>query len=332
MEAIRMAGRALCLDEREEIRAGIEAGHPAAVIARRLRRHPTTVSREIRRNGGRDTYRAVRAQRRCDHKRRRPKPFKLVTDLKLGRRVEGGLRRGFSPPAVAALLRASGGPTVVHETIYRALYSPVFRGIGLLPRHCLRTRRPKRRRNDRRRRSGSNWRLGRGFRLIDERPESASDRQQAGHWEGDLLLGTRASHSAMITLIERTSRLLIVAKLPSGSGSTEVRDGLIDVFGAIPANMRRTLTWDQGAEMYQWRHIEDQLELPVYFCHPRCPWERGSNENTNRQLRYWLRKGTDISVFSQADIDRVTFVLNNQPRRLLGWSTSAQRYGGLAVL
>src|SRR5438067_5054544 len=179
MEAIRMAGRALCLDEREEIRAGIEQGRSAAATARRLRRHPTTVSREVRRNGGRALYRATKAQRRCNRKRRRPKPFKLVVDVKLGREVEAGLRRGFSPPAIAALLREGGGPTVVHETIYRALYSPVFRGIGLLPRHCLRTRRPKRRRNDRRRRSGSNWRLGRGFRLIDERPESASDRQQA---------------------------------------------------------------------------------------------------------------------------------------------------------
>ena len=133
-----MAGKALCLDEREEIRAGIEQGRSAAAIARRLRRHPTTVSREIRRNSGRESYRATKAQRRCDRCRRRPKPFKLVVDRKLGRQVEGGLRRGFSPPAVAALLRESGGPTVVHETIYRALYSPVYRGIGLLPRHCLR--------------------------------------------------------------------------------------------------------------------------------------------------------------------------------------------------
>ncbi len=326
-----MAGRALSLDEREEIRAGIEAGRSAASIARRLRRHPTTVSRELRRNGGRDVYRAVRAQRRCDRQRRRPKPFKLVVDPKLGRQVEGGLRRGFSPPAVAALLRASGGPTVVHETIYRALYSPVFRGVGLLPRHCLRTRRPRRRRHDRRR-AVNTRRLGGGFRLIDERPESARDRTEAGHWEGDLLLGSRASHSAMVTLVERTSRLLVVAKLPSGSGSTEVRDALIEVFGDIPSNMRRSLTWDQGSEMHQWRRVEDTLELPIYFCHPRCPWERGSNENANRQLRFWFRKGTDIGVHSQHDIDRAVFVLNNQPRRLFGWSTSARRYGELAVL
>src|SRR5207244_3709476 len=121
---------------------------------------------------------------------------------------EGGLRRGFSPPAVAALLRESGGPTVVHETIYRALYSPVYRGIGLLPRHCLRTRRSRRHHHGRRRGSALR-RLGRGFRLIDERPESAADRVEPGHWEGDLLLGSRASHSAMITLVERASRLVL---------------------------------------------------------------------------------------------------------------------------
>lgn len=327
-----MAGRALCLDEREEIRAGIERGQSAAAIARRLRRHATTVSREIRRNGGRDCYRATKAQRRCNRKRRRPKPFKLVVDPELGRHVEAGLRRGYSPPAIAALLRQGGGPTVVHETIYRALYSRVFRGIRLLPRQCLRTRRLRRRHRGSRQRLAAGRRLARGVRLIDERPESARDRREPGHWEGDLLLGTRSSHSAMVTLVERTSRLVVVAKLPTGPGSTEVRDALIEVFGTIPSHMRRTLTWDQGFEMYQWRRVEDELELPIYFCHPRSPWQRASNENANRQLRFWFRKRTDISVYSQADIDRVTFVLNSQPRRLLGWSTSAKRYGELAML
>jgi len=332
MEAIRMAGRALCLDEREEIRAGIEAGRSAAAIARSLHRHPTTVSREIRRNGGRELYRATKAQRRCNRKRRRPKPFKFVTNPELGREVERALRRGFSPPAIAALLRAGGGPTVTHETIYRALYSPVFRGIRLLPRNCLRTRRQRRHHRGRRRAYGARGGLGLGVRLIDERPESARDRTEAGHWEGDLLLGTRASHSAMITLVERSSRLVVVAKLPTGSGSTEVRDALIETFGAIPPHMRRSLTWDQGYEMHQWRRVEEALDLPIYFCHPSSPWQRGSNENANRQLRFWFRKRTDISVHSQADIDRVTFILNNQPRRLFGWSTSAERYREFAVL
>jgi IS30 family transposase len=327
-----MARRALCLDEREEIRAGIETGLSAAAIARRLRRHSTTVSREIRRNGGRQGYRAVRAQRRCDRRRRRPKAFKLVTNPQLGRQVEAGLRRGFSPQAVAALLRAGGGATVVHETIYRALYSPVYRGVGVLPRNCLRTRRPRRRRHDRYRSGSGAWGMKRGLRLIDERPAQVRDRVEAGHWEGDLLMGGRASGSAMITLVERTSRLLITARLPDGYDCGAVRDALIAIFGPVPRGMRRSLTWDQGNEMRLWRHTEEALELPIYFCHPRSPWERGSNENTNRQLRYWFRKGSDLNAYNQTDIDRATFIINNQPRRLLAWTTSAARYRELAML
>lgn len=326
-----MAPNALCLEEREEIRAGIEAGESAAAIARRLRRHRTTVSREIRRNRGRENYRAVSAQRRCDRCRQRPKPFKLVADPQLGRQVEIGLRKGFSPPAVAALLRAGGGPTVVHETIYRALYSRVFRGLGVLPRHCLRTRRFRRRPHSRRRALNIGWGLGGGLRLIDERPQSVRDRAEPGHWEGDLLMGSQPSRSSMITLVERSSRLVMLAKLPPCAGSFSVRDALIDVFADTPAHMRRTLTWDQGGEMRHWREVEDELELPIYFCHPRSPWERGSNENANRQLRYWFPKGSDINASSHNDLSRATFILNNQPRRLFNWSTSAERYAELTM-
>jgi IS30 family transposase len=326
-----MARRALRLDEREEIRAGIETGLSAAAIARRLSRHSTTVSREIRRNHGRGSYRAVRAQRRCDRRRRRPKPFKLMANPQLGRQVEAGLRRGFSPQAIAALLRARGGPTVVHETIYRALYSPVYRGVGVLPRNCLRTRRPKRRRHNRYRASSGAWGMKRGLRLIDQRPEQVRDRVEPGHWEGDLLMGSRASRSCLITLVERSSRLVIALRLPDGYDCSQIRDALITVFGPIPINMRRSLTWDQGSEMRLWRQTEAALELPIYFCHPRSPWERASNENTNRQLRYWFRKGSDISTFNQTDIDRATFIINNQPRRLLAWSTSTDRYRELAM-
>jgi len=328
-----MAPNALRLEEREEIRAGIEAGRSAASIARGLGRNRSTVSREIRRNGGRDGYRAVRAQRRCDRRRRRPKPFKLVVYPDLGRHVEAGLRRGFSPSAIAVLLKASGGPRVVHETIYRALYSPVFRGVGVLPRNCLRTRRRRRHhRNHNRHAIVAFGRLGSGFRLIDERPETAQDRRESGHWEGDLLLGSRSSGSAMITLVERSSRLLIAKKLPNRFSSFEVHEALIMVFNEIPLNMRKSLTWDQGMEMHLWRRVQERLELPIYFCHARCPWERGSNENANRQLRYWFPKGSDISAHTQDDLDKATFVLNNQPRRLLNWSTSTERYAQLTML
>jgi IS30 family transposase len=256
----------------------------------------------------------------------------MVADPRLGRTVERGLRHGFSPPAVAALLRATGGPTVSHETIYKALYSSTFKGIGVLPRDCLRTRRKRRLRRDRKRSTGVSWALGRGFRLIDDRPEAARDRVEAGHWEGDLILGSRPSGSAIATLVERTSRLVLLAPLPTGSGSQELRDALIETLSQVPSHLRRSLTWDQGSEMHQWRDIERELDLTIFFCHPSSPWQRGSNENVNRQLRYWFPKGTHITAHPAAYFERVTSVLNNQPRRLLGWCSSAQRYGELAVL
>jgi IS30 family transposase len=244
--------------------------------------------------------------------------------------VDAGLRRGFSPPAVAALLRAAGGKTVVHETIYQALYSSTFRGLSTLPRECLRTRRPRRRHRNRKRSLLRSWALGASFRLIDERPASVLDRAEPGHWEGDLILGTRASGSAIATLVERTSRLIVLAPMRD-PGCSELRRTVVQALSQVPPQMRRTLTWDQGSEMRHWRIIENELELPIYFCHPRSPWERGSNENANRQLRYWFRKGTDITAHPTEYFDRVTLILNNQPRRLLGWSSAAQRYGELAM-
>jgi IS30 family transposase len=321
----------MCLDEREEIRAGIERGDSGAEIARRLGRHPTTVTREIRRNKGRQLYRAIRAQRRCNRKRRRPKTPKLLANPQLARVVEKGLQQGYSPPAIAALLREAGGARVVHETIYQALYSPVFRGITLLPQRCLRTRRRRRRRHDRRR-HGAIPRLAKGYRLISERPAEALDRGQPGHWEDDMILGTRASGSAIATLVERSSRLVLLAPLPPTPGAWDLHDALVEVFAPVPAHMRRSLTWDQGAEMHRWRELEEQLELPVFFCEARSPWQRGSNENTNRQLRFWFPKGTDITAHPRAFFDRVAFILNNQPRRLLRWSTAQERYRQLSML
>jgi IS30 family transposase len=147
---------------------------------------------------------------------------------------------------------------------------------------------------------------------------------------GDLILGSRMSGSAIATLVERSSRLVLVAPL-NGADSWAVRNALIATFDQVPPHMRRTLTWDQGSEMRHWRDVEAHLELPIFFCHPRCPWQRGTNENTNRQLRYWFPKGTDITAHAADYFERVVFILNNQPRRLLGWSTAQQRYGELSM-
>lgn len=326
-----MPGKALCLEEREEIRAGIERRESAHEIARTLGRDPSTISREIKRNNGRSYYRAALAQRRCDRKRRRPKPFKLMANRKLGMEVEKGLRLGFSPAAIAALMRARDGERVAHETIYQALYSSTYRGISLMPHSCLRTRRRRRHHHNRRRRNPyRSWLTS--IRSISERPHTADDRQQAGHWEGDLILGTRQSGSAVITLVERTSRRLLLVPLFGGYTASAVADGLIGAFTDIPAHLRRSLTWDQGSEMSMWRHVEDDLELPIYFCHPRSPWERGSNENTNRQIRYWLPKRTHICAHPPQFYERIAYVLNNTPRRLLGWSSAEQRYRELAAM
>lgn len=322
-----MAGTPLTMYEREEIRVGLAARQSCAAIARGLGRAPSTVSREVRRNTRGDHYQAVKAQRRTDRRRRRAKVPKLIADRSLAAAVERDLLQGFSPAAIAVRLARSGGPTVVHETIYQALYSKTFRGLKPLPNKCLRTRRARRRPRTRSRATMA-WRAD--WKLIDARPPAAAERSEPGHWEGDLIVGPHSS-SAMVTLVERVSRLTVLVRLPRTHDSFEVVAALMGAFESVPVHLRRSLTWDQGAEMTRWRHLEAVLELPVYFCHTHSPWERPSNENTNRQLRYWFPKGADLRAYDQAALDRATNVLNNQPRRLLGWDTSAQRYGELAV-
>lgn len=321
-----MAGVPLNVFEREEIRAGLEREESFVEIARGLDRDPSTVSREVARNGRRHRYVAARAQLHTDKRRCRPKTPRLIADLELAAVVQRDLKAGFSPGAICARLRAAGGTALVPETIYQALYSKTFRGLSVMPAVCLRTRRRQRRSRTRPEKPG--WRGQ--VKLIDERPRAALDRVEAGHWEGDLIVGSR-SRSAIVTLIERVSRYTLLARLPRGHDSKEVIAALIGSFEGLPSSMRRSLTWDQGGELAYWADLETVLDLPVYFCHPHSPWERPSNENLNRQLRYWFPKGTDLSIHDQNALDRATNVLNNQPRRLLDWETSAQRYGQLAV-
>jgi len=218
-------------------------------------------------------------------------------------------------------------PSVVHETIYQALYSRTYQGIKLLPQQCLRTRRRRRRLRSRSRKI-LNWRSD--INLIDTRPAEIEPRIEEGHWEGDLLVGSTSS-SAIVTLIERVSRKAVLLHLPGRHGTFEVTPALIGEFESMPHHMRRPLTWDQGGELLGWRHLEAILDVKVFFCQPHSPWQRGSNENLNRQLRYWFPKGCDLRAYDQTALDRATNVLNNQPRRLLGWRTANQAYGDLAV-
>jgi IS30 family transposase len=322
-----MAGTPLTVDEREEILVGLARGDSCAEIGRWLKRPGCTISREVRRNGKRRGYSAVTAQRHTDKRRARPKTPKLLADPALARFIERDLHEGFSPAAIVVRLADAGMPSVVHESIYQALYSPTFCGITLLPHQCLRTRRRKRRTRGRSCQKRS-WRSD--INLIDTRPPAANGRTEEGNWEGDLIVGTRSA-SAIITLVERVSRKAMVIHLPRRHDTLEVIPALIGEFESIPRHLRRSLTWDQGAELAGWRHLEEVLDLPVFFCHPHSPWERPSNENLNRQLRYWFPKGCDLRAYDQTALDRATNVLNNQPRRLLGWQTANQVYGDLAV-
>lgn len=322
-----MPGIPLVLEERVEIQVGVAAGESFAAIGRRLGRASSTISREVMRNGRRRRYAAVRAQLHTVKRCRRPKVPKLVRDAAMAAVVERDLRLGFSPAGVSARLRQHGGPTVCTETIYQALYSREFRGLKLLPHQCLRTRR-RRRRVHGRSHIKPGWR--KEINLIGTRPACVADRSQAGHWEGDLIIGTHCG-SAMITLVERVSRLTVLTRLEGRHDSFDVIHALIGEFETIPTHLRRSLTWDQGAEMSRWPDLQEALDLPVYFCNPRSPWERPSNENTNRQLRYWFPKGTDLRTYDQNALDRATNILNNQPRRLFNWDTAAQRYHQLAV-
>ena len=312
--------RVLSLEEREEISRGLAEGLSLREIATRLGRAPSTVSREVAHNSGRANYRALRADRRAWDLARRPKPAKLVTCPRLRREVEQLLEERFSPRQISHWLARShpSDPErrVSHETIYQSLY---VQGRGALRaelHQALRTgraiRRPKARRA-----------LKRTSRipdmvLISERPPEVEDRAVPGHWEGDLILGSK--RTCIGTLVERKTRFVMLLKLQDGTAE-EVRRAMTKRIKTLPAELRRSVTWDQGNEMALHREFTIATGMPVYFCDPSSPWQRGSNENTNGLLRQYFPKGTDLSVHSQAELNRVARQLNRRPRETLGWMT-----------
>ncbi len=323
-----VSGRYLSLAEREEIAVGKAAGLSRRQIAAQLGRPPSTVSRELARNsgpGGR--YRAVIAQQRADERARRPRPAKLAVNLMLRALVAERLRERWSPEQIAATLKADfpGRPEmhVSHETIYQSIY---VQGRGALRRElaaCLRTgralRRPRRQAAARRARPGPVT----GKVMISERPAEAADRAVPGHWEGDLILGA-GNHSAIGTLVERTTRYCLLLHLPASHDAEAVRDEMITAITALPAQLRRSMTWDQGAEMAAHAQITLATDLDIYFCDPHSPWQRGSNENTNGLLRQYFPKGTSLAPHSRQHLDAVAAELNDRPRKTLGWRSPAQ--------
>ena len=318
--------------DREEISRGIAEGVAGVVIAARIGRDPSVVSREIARHGGRRRYRAVRAARGAAGARRRPKPRKLDFDPLLRAEVTARLRAGHSPDQVAGRLRYErAGPdaervadTVSHEAIYTWIYALPK---GELAKQGIVLRSGRTRRRPHGRRSSPGARIV-GMTSIDARPTQASDRAVPGSWEGDLVVG-KAGRSAMATLVERTSRYTVPVVLPAGRrDAASTCNALITAVSGMPAQLVKTLTWDQGSEMAGHAAFSLATNVDVYFAHPHSPWERGTNENTNGLLREYFPKGTDITD-DQTYLDLVARELNNRPRRILGYRTPAEVFTDL---
>jgi IS30 family transposase len=320
----RRAPLALSLEEREEISRGIAAGSSIRHIAAGLGRCPSTVSRELRRNGGRGAYRASEADQSAWERAHRPKRCRLATRPALRWRVAHKLALQWSPQQISAWLKrqyaGEEDMQVSHETIYRSLF---VQARGVLKKELMAHLR--RRRQLRQARGGTTKRgLGSLVEAISirERPAEAEDRAVPGHWEGDLLSGAKNTHIA--TLVERRTRFVMLVKL-EGKDTTSVVQALSRQVRKLPRELRRSLTWDRGKEMADHKRFTLATDVQVYFCDPRSPWQRGSNENTNGLLRQYFPKGTDLSAFSQAYLNRIALRLNQRPRKTLGYDCPADR-------
>jgi transposase, IS30 family len=342
----------LTLDERIEIQAGVHAGESLQSMGRRLGRATSTIKREIDNNGdlrnrgiGRKSgyrrkhafgarqsgnaatvqYRAMSAHDRSAENARRPKDRRLAVDDRLRAEVQTRLQSRHSPYQITQRLRADfpDDPEmwVSHEAIYQALY---IQGRGSLRRdlhQCLRTKRAIRRSQHR-----PEERRGRipGMVMISERPAEVADRAVPGHWEGDLIIGSTASGSAIGTLVERSTRFVMLLHLPDNHGALAVQEAIVSKMIELPEHLRRSLTWDQGKEMSNHLAIAAATDLDIYFCDPHSPWQRGSNENTNGLLRQYFPKGTDLSLHGPGILDNVAAELNGRPRQTLNWKTPAE--------
>jgi IS30 family transposase len=314
----------LSLAEREEISRGLAAGRSLRGIASGLGRAPSTVCREVAANGGAGRYRACAADRRALRLAHRPKPAKLARCPRLRAVVESKLERRWSPEQIAGWLKASypDDPEmrVSHETIYLSLF---VQSRGALRKELARYLRTGR---ARRRPRGLSVRNGqgqlRGTVHISQRPAEAGDRAVPGHWEGDLIFGTRSSTVA--TLVERTSRFVMLVHLPGSHTADVVADALAAAIATLPEQLRRSLTWDQGKEMAEHARFSVATGVPVYFCDPHSPWQRGSNENTNGLLRQYFPRSTDFRALTQSDLDAVAAELNDRPRQTLEWKSPCQ--------
>lgn len=312
---------ALTFAEREEISRGAATGETATAIARRLGRAASTVTRELHKNGGRAGYRAAAADERAWSRARRPKPCRLAANRRLRMAVAKKLQADWSPEQISGWLMSEypddDAMRISHETIYRSLF---IQARGVLKREL--TSHLRSQRKFRRGRHATTRGQGRasiqGAISIRERPAEAEDRAVPGHWEGDLLAGSKNTHIA--TLVERRSRYVMLARV-RGKDTTEVVNAVTKKVRKLPAELRSTLTWDRGAEMAQHARFTVATDVHVFFCDPRSPWQRGSSENTNGLLRQYFPRKTDLSIYSQRKLDAVARRLNTRPRKTLGFQT-----------
>jgi len=317
---------ALTLAEREEISLGLAVGDSIRSIATQLGRAPSTISREITRNGGQDLYRANWADQAAWDRAPRPKTCRLAENRTLAHIVAGKLQLLWSPEQIAGWLKLTYPEDeyyqVSHETIYRSLYIQARGALKKeLLQHLRRTRVMRRSRHYTQK-TDTHGRI-KDTVSISERPATADDRAVPGHWEGDLLCGTQSSQIA--TLVERQTRYVMLVKIPSKEAETVVK-ALVRNARTMPQELYKSLTWDRGTEMSGHKRFTLATDIQVYFCDPHSPWQRGSNENTNGLLRQYFPKGTDISNYSQAQLNAVARKLNNRPRKTLNYKTPAERF------
>jgi IS30 family transposase len=318
-------GRYLSWSEREEIAALDHAGHGVREIARRLDRSPGTISRELRRGATHRGYRASVGQVKADQCRRGPRAAKLATNLRLRHEVQTRLKGRESPEQIAGRLKIDFPDEpemwVSTETIYQSLYVQARGGLKRELTAYLRTgrsmRKPRRAEGARRGRIPN-------MVMISERPPEVEDRAVPGHWEGDLILGSQASKSAVGTLVERATGFVMLLHLPENHGALAVQEALVTKMATLPEQLKLSLTWDQGNEMANHASIAHATGLDIYFCDPHSPWQRGSNENTNGLLRQYLPKGTNLGFYGPGMLDNIAAELNSRPRKRHGFQTPAE--------
>jgi len=322
----RRSKSALALTEREEISRAIVAGRSIRSIARALGRAPSSISRELRRNGGSGGYRASSADQAAWDRAHRPKVCKLVQNRALAHLVASKLHLEWSPEQIAGWLRRTypddENYQVSHETIYRSLFVQARGALKKSLRAHLRRTRGMRRSRHHTQKTGIHGRIVDAV-PISERPAGVEDRAVPGHWEGDLLFGSKNSQIA--TLVERQSRYLMLAKV-NGKDTETVVSALIKHAQKLPRELYQSLTWDRGKEMAEHKRFTLATDIKVYFCDPQSPWQRGSNENTNGLLRQYLPKGIDLSTYSQAKLNAIARRLNERPRKTLEYETPAERF------